>query len=104
MGPWPLDPRGPQAEASTFVYWVLFACAIPVLAIVCGSLIYSGIKFRERPGHEAKQLHGHNLLEMIWTVVTTVMVIFITGLDGVQIRVLYQDDTGAEVSLTVQDL
>jgi len=102
MGPWPLDPRGPQAEASTFVYWVLFACAIPVLAIVCGSLIYSGIKFRERPGHAAQQFHGHNLLELIWTVVPTIMVISFTGLSWNKLNSINDVDTGAAMTVKVE--
>jgi cytochrome c oxidase subunit 2 len=80
MGPWPLDPRGPQAEAINFVYWILFASAVVVLAIVCGGIIYAGIKFRDRPGHVAKQFHGHNMLELTWTVIPTLMVISFTAL------------------------
>ena len=34
MGAWPLDPRGPVAAQIAFVYWILFACAVVVLAIV----------------------------------------------------------------------
>ena len=98
MGPWPLDPRGPQAEASSLVYWVLFACAIPVLAIVCGSLIYSGIKFRERAGHEAKQFHGHNFLELLWTVVPTIMVISFSVLSFQKLNVM-NDTSGAGMTI-----
>ena len=50
MGPWPFDPRGAQAESISVLYWILFACAVVVLAIVVGALTYSGIKFRDRPG------------------------------------------------------
>jgi cytochrome c oxidase subunit II len=75
MGPWPLDPRGPQAESIAFLYWVLFAAAVVVLAIVCGAIIYAGIRFRDRPGHVAQQIHGHNMLELTWTVIPTLMVI-----------------------------
>ena len=75
MGPWPNDPLGPQARASADIYWIMFVCAIIVLAIVDGGLIYAGLKFRDRPGHIAKQFHGHNFLELLWTVVPTIMVI-----------------------------
>jgi len=80
MGAWPLDPRGPVAAQIAFVYWILFACAVVVLAIVTGALVYSGVKFRERPGHVAKQFHGHNMLEFTWTIVPTLMVISFTVL------------------------
>src|SRR5437868_13362037 len=80
MGSWPLDPRGPQAESIAFVYWILFACAVVVLAIVVGALTYSGIKFRDRPGRVAQQIHCSNTLELVWTVVPTLMVISFTAL------------------------
>jgi cytochrome c oxidase subunit 2 len=75
MGPWPNDPLGPQARAAADIYWIMFIAAVIVLVIVDGGLIYAGIKFRARPGHIAKQFHGHNLLELVWTVVPTIMVI-----------------------------
>jgi cytochrome c oxidase subunit II len=53
----------------------MFVAAIIVLVIVDGGLIFAGLKFRDRPGHSAKQFHGHNLLELVWTVVPTIMVI-----------------------------
>lgn len=75
MGPWPNDPLGPQARAAADIYWIMFVCAIVVLVIVDGGLIFAGLKFRDRPGHIAKQFHGHNFLELVWTVVPTLMVI-----------------------------
>jgi cytochrome c oxidase subunit 2 len=74
-GPWPNDPQGPQARSIAELYWIMFVAAVIVLAIVDGALVYSGIRFRERPGHVAKQFHGHNLLELTWTVVPTIMVV-----------------------------
>ena len=58
----------------------MFVAAIVVLVIVDGALIYSGIRFRDRPGHVAKQFHGHNMLEFTWTVIPTLMVISFTVL------------------------
>jgi cytochrome c oxidase subunit 2 len=74
-GPWPNDPQGPQARAIADLYWIMFVAAVVVLAIVDGAIIYSGIKFRERPGHVAKQFHDNNLLELTWTVIPTLMVV-----------------------------
>ena len=75
MGPWPNDPLGPQARAASDIYWIMFVAAVIVLVIVDGGLIFAGLKFRDRPGHSAKQFHGHNFLELVWTVVPTIMVI-----------------------------
>ena len=75
LPPWMSDPAGPVAREIAPLYWILFGCAVVVLAIVDGGLIYAGIRFRERPGVQAKQFHGHNLLELTWTVIPTLMVI-----------------------------
>ena len=75
QGPWPNDPQGPIAASIAELYWIMFVAAVVVLAIVDGAIIYAGIRFRERPGHVAKQFHGHNMLELTWTVIPTLMVV-----------------------------
>jgi cytochrome c oxidase subunit II len=101
MGPWPLDPRGAQAESITFLYWVLFACAVVVLAIVVGALTYSGIKFRDRPGRVPQQFHGQNTLELIWTVVPTLMVISFTALSWQRLDFINDVNTNAAMTIRV---
>lgn len=101
MGPWPNDPLGPQARASAEIYWIMFVCAIIVLAIVDGGLIYAGIRFRDRPGHIAKQFHSHNLLELVWTVVPTIMVISFSVLSFQKLSVM-NDTSGAGLTVDVQ--
>jgi len=100
MGPWPLDPRGPLAESIAFVYWILFGCAVVVLAIVVAALTYSGIKFRDRPGRVAQQIHGQNTLELIWTVVPTVMVISFSVLSWDRLNLI--NDVNSNVAMTVK--
>jgi cytochrome c oxidase subunit 2 len=100
MGSWPLDPRGPQAESIAFVYWILFACAVVVLAIVVGALTYSGIKFRDRPGRTAQQIHGSNTLELVWTVVPTLMVISFTALSWNRLNLI--NDVNSNAAMTVK--
>ncbi len=74
-GPWTNDPQGPVARSIADLYWIMFVAAVVVLAIVDGAIVYAGIKFRERPGHVAQQFHGHNVLELTWTVIPTIMVV-----------------------------
>ncbi len=98
MGPWTNDPLGPQARASAEIYWIMFVCAIVVLAIVDGGLLYAGLKFRDRPGHVAKQFHGHNFLELLWTVVPTLMVISFSVLSFQKLNVM-NDTSGAGMTV-----
>jgi cytochrome c oxidase subunit 2 len=101
MGPWPNDPLGPQARAAADIYWIMFIAAVIVLVIVDGGLIFAGIKFRARPGHVAKQFHGHNLLELVWTVVPTIMVISFSVLSFQKLNFMNDNRTGAEMTIQV---
>lgn len=101
MGPWPNDPLGPQARTSAEIYWIMFVAAIVVLAIVDGGLIYAGIRFRDRPGHTAKQFHSHNVLELLWTVIPTIMVISFSVLSYQKLNVM-NDTSGAGMTVNVQ--
>jgi cytochrome c oxidase subunit 2 len=102
MGPWPNDPLGPQARASADVYWIMFIAAVIVLVIVDGGLIFAGLRFRDRPGHVAKQFHGHNFLELIWTVVPTIMVISFSVLSFQKLTFMNDTRTGAQMTIDVQ--
>ena len=102
MGPWPNDPLGPQARASADVYWIMFIAAVIVLVIVDGGLIFAGIRFRARPGHVAKQFHGHNFLELVWTVVPTIMVISFSVLSFQKLTFMNDTRTDAQMTVDVQ--
>ncbi len=102
MGPWPLDPQGPQAREISQLYWIMFVCAIVVLAIVDGGIVYAGIKFRERPGHVAKQFHGHNFLELTWTVIPTIMVVTFSVLSFQKLDFINNTRGGVEMTIQAQ--
>ena len=98
--PWVNAPMGPIAREVQPVYWILFAAAVVVLVIVDGGIIYSAIRFRERPGHVAKQFHGHNMLELTWTVIPTVMVIFFSIISFQRLQFI--NDTRTDAQMTIQ--
>ena len=102
MGPWPNDPLGPSARASADVYWIMFVFAIIVLIIVDGGLLFAGMRFRERPGHVAKQFHGNNFLELMWTVVPTIMVIGFSVLSFQKLELINDTSTNAAMTLDVE--
>jgi cytochrome c oxidase subunit 2 len=99
--PWVNDPAGPVAREIVPLYWLMFAAAAVVLAIVLGALVYSGIRFRERPGHTAHQMHGHNLLELAWTVIPTIMVIGFSVLSFQRLLILSDVQTDADMTIKV---
>src|SRR5256885_411492 len=100
--PWPVDPQGPLARSIADLYWLMFGAAVIVLAIVVGALVVAGIRFRERPGHQARQYHGNNLLELIWTIVPTLMVISFSVLSFQRLTLVNDVDSGAAMTIKAE--
>ena len=100
--PWMNDPQGPLSRSVADLYWIMFAAAVVVLAIVVGALVFAGIRFRERPGHQARQYHGNNLLELIWTVVPTLMVISFSVLSFQKLAYVNDVDSGAAMTIKAE--
>src|SRR5207248_6700241 len=73
-----LDPQSPQARVifdlgiiSTIVFVLIFA-------IVTGALLYALIRFRGREGEpDPKQFAGSEKVEIIWTVIPCLIVVFL---------------------------
>ena len=101
LPPWVSDPAGPVARSIVPLYWFMFALAVIVLVIVDGALIWAGLKFRERPGVPAKQFHGHNLLELAWTVIPTIMVVTFSILSFQRLLIINDVDSGAQMTIQV---
>jgi cytochrome c oxidase subunit 2 len=102
LPPWISDPAGPTANEIVPLYWFMFGAAVIVLAIVDGALIWSGIKYRERPGVKAQQFHGNNFLELAWTVIPTIMVVTFTVLSFQQLLKINIDaSTPADMTIKV---
>src|SRR5437773_2762930 len=100
--PWPADPESPMARSIADLYWVMFGAAVIVLAIVVGALVIAGIRFRERPGHQARQYHGNNVLELVWTVVPTLMVIAFSVLSFQRLALVNDVDSGAAMTVKAE--
>ena len=99
--PWVNAPAGPVAREIQPVYWILFFFAVIVLLIVDGGIVMAAIRFRERPGHTAQQFHGHNLLELTWTLVPTLMVIGFTVLSAQKLQIINDTATGENMTIEV---
>jgi cytochrome c oxidase subunit 2 len=64
-----LDPEGPIARRADDLWNVTFGIAAVIFVIVQGLLIFAIIRFRERPGREARQFHGNTKVEIVLTVI-----------------------------------
>lgn len=77
------DPQSTYAPASDNtneiqgVYEIVFWLAGIVFFGVLAATLAFALMFRERPGQEAKQIHGNSRLEVLWTLLPVVIVVAI---------------------------
>ena len=68
-----LNTQGPVAAKEAGLFWFILIVATIVFVIVEGLLIYSIVRYRERPGMPApRQTHGNTNLEIIWTIAPSI--------------------------------
>ena len=70
------DSQGPIAERINDLFWPVFWIAVVIFVLVQGALLVAVFLFRERKGKqrpEPKQLQGNTRLELLWTVIPTLI-------------------------------
>ncbi|WP_236023233.1 cytochrome c oxidase subunit II [Dictyobacter formicarum] len=72
-----LDTSGPVAASESSLFWLILIISVIIFVLVEGILIFSIIRYRERPGAPNPfQNHGNLKLELVWTVIPT-LVLFV---------------------------
>lgn len=71
-----------QAKDVSSLYDIVFALAVAVFLIVEGLIVWSIVRYRRKPGDDVlpAQTHGNNVVEIIWTLIPTVIVLFLFGI------------------------
>ncbi len=61
------------------LYTVVFLIAVAIFLVVEGLIIWTVIRYRRKPGDDTlpPQIHGNNIAEFVWTIVPTLIVIFL---------------------------
>jgi cytochrome c oxidase subunit II len=77
----PPDPKTDAAKDVFNLYLLVLALAAIVFIGVEGFLLYAVFRYRRRPGDDVlpEQLHGNNTVEVIWTLIPTVIVFTLFG-------------------------
>ncbi len=65
--------QGPGADEQDKLWDLTFGIATVIFVIVEGLLVFTLIRFRRRPGREAAQFHGNTKLEVILTVIPSLI-------------------------------
>ncbi|HEY3334729.1 MAG TPA: cytochrome c oxidase subunit II [Candidatus Limnocylindrales bacterium] len=78
----PVHNEGGVTDRSTSVqnlYDIVFYIAVVIFLIVEGLIVWSAFRYRRKPGDTElpPQTHGNNLVEVIWTVIPTAIVLFL---------------------------
>ncbi len=68
-----------QGESTRELYNIIFALAVAIFIAVEGLIVWSIIRYRRKPGDDElpPQTHGNNLVEVIWTLIPTAIVLFL---------------------------
>ncbi len=73
-----LDPRGSSSRIILDLYKVIGVMAAIVFVVVEGLLIYSVVRYRRRPDDGIPlQIHGNQPIEIVWTIIPAVIVLFL---------------------------
>jgi cytochrome c oxidase subunit 2 len=88
---WLPTPASDEAGRIDFVFWFVVWICIVIFAIVIAALLYAVINFRAGPDDDSDgpPIHGHTGLEIVWTIVPTLLV---TAIGIVSAIVLAQND------------
>ncbi|MDE2765409.1 MAG: cytochrome c oxidase subunit II, partial [Chloroflexota bacterium] len=62
------DPKSDAADKIQTLYILIIVVSGAIGAAVLVAMAYLMVKFRRRPGVKARQIHGNNTLEVLWTI------------------------------------
>src|SRR4051794_32067012 len=82
---WLPEDASRQSGRIHFVFWFVTVICIAIFALVTAVIAYSVVRFRKRPDDDADgpPIHGHTGLEIVWTVIPTVLVTAISILSAI---------------------
>ncbi|EEF59794.1 cytochrome c oxidase subunit II [Pedosphaera parvula] len=83
-------PNSPFARSTVDLLNVTFVISAVIMTLVCGLVAYCIWRFRGRPEHpEPHQLRGHKTLEIVWTVIPFLLLVYLLILT---VRSMYASD------------
>jgi cytochrome c oxidase subunit 2 len=81
---YPPEPVTEEAREIDSLYNIVFAIAVAIFVAVEGLIVWSILRYRRRPGDVdlPPQTHGNNLVEALWTLIPTVIVLFLFAISA----------------------
>src|SRR3954468_22766883 len=98
--PWAGGSASEERDRIDFVTWFTVGICIAIFAMVAAVLIYAVVRFRAAPDDDSDgpPIHGNTTLEIVWTLIPTVLV---TAIAIVSAVALARNDAQAKDTLQV---
>lgn len=100
---YPPKPATTEGEATSSLYDIVFAIAVAVFIAVEGLIVWSILRYRRRPTDVdlPPQTHGNNLVEVIWTLIPTVIVLYLFAVSYSTLNTVDAISTDPDVKIHV---
>ncbi|MEP7040930.1 MAG: cytochrome c oxidase subunit II [Chloroflexota bacterium] len=98
----PPEPHTKEAKEVFWLYNVVLVMGAIVFVGVEGFILYSVVRYRRRDDRLPTQVHGNNLVEVIWTLIPTVIVLILFVLSTLTLNSISQAATHPGVSIDVE--
>jgi cytochrome c oxidase subunit 2 len=100
--PSPLSPASEEAAVSSDLFWLTFWIAAVIFILVQGALIVAVLRFRETDrSFIPKQIHGNTTLEITWTVIPALILVFLFSMMWQTLnRISMPDEADITISVT----
>ena len=96
----PATPHTTQAKEVFWLYNVVLAMGALVFFGVEGFIVYSIVRYRRRDDRLPTQLHGNNLVELVWTAIPTVIVLVLFALSTLTLNsISAHEDPGVQITV-----
>jgi cytochrome c oxidase subunit 2 len=99
----PPDPATDAGQDVFNLYLIVLALAAIVFVGVEGFIIYAVVRYRRKPGDDVlpPQLHGNNTVEIIWTLIPTVIVFILFTFSMITLTTVEarSDEPGATIEV-----
>jgi cytochrome c oxidase subunit II len=103
---YPPEPVTEEAVLISNLYDIVFGLAVVIFVAVEGLIVWSVFRYRRRPGDVElpPQTHGNNLVEVLWTLIPTVIVLFLFVISWDTLQKVDAVSAPAQRDLTVRAL
>jgi cytochrome c oxidase subunit 2 len=97
----PPEPHTTAAKDVFNLYTIVLIMGGLVFVGVEGFIVYSIVRYRRRDDHLPDQLHGNNLVEMLWTAIPTVIVLILFVLSTLTLNTVNATSPNPGVNIEV---